>query len=404
MKTHRTTLPALGEILRAELEDRVLPFWWRHTLDEEHDGLLNCVDEHGARLSTEKYLWSQLRGLWTFSTLARRGGKGAAENRRFADSLFRFCRRHGRTANGEWVFRVSRTGEILPNPPSIFTDGFALLGLAAYLKLSGSAECRTLLQATADSVRARLAVPGSYDIYPYQLPAGVKNLGIAMLFSLAFAEAGEALDDAAMRRQSVEYADDVLASFWSAKDHAVREFVRLDGKPLDGWQGRCCVPGHVIESLWAVIRVHRAAGRTEAIARCVELIRVHLELGWDREFGGVTLAVDLDGKPSQWRFADYKPWWTSVETMYALLLAYRESREAWCLEWYARVHNWAFTHYPVRPAGEWRNRLNRRGEPTPDIIGLPVKDPFHLPRALLFSGEVLEELRDDPATMELVRA
>jgi N-acylglucosamine 2-epimerase len=403
MTTQTTTLPQLGGILRRELEEHVLPFWWRHALDGEHDGLLNCMDETGRRLGTDKFMWSQLRGLWVFSTLAARGGVGAAENRKFADSLFRFCHVHGRTPAGEWVFCVSRTGEIRPHPASIFTDGFAMLGLAAYLGLTGAEEGRVLLRQTVASVQARLAVPGSYGIHPYVLPAGAKNLGVAMLFSLAFWEAGEVLGDAAMKRQALGFADEILGVFYSPEDDAVREFVRQDGGPLDGWQGRCCVPGHVIEGLWAVMRLYRAAGRTEGIARCVTLIRRHLELGWDREFGGVTLAIDLDGGASQWSYATYKPWWTSVETMYGLLLAYRESREPWCLEWYARVHNWAFTHYPVRPDGEWRNRLNREGRPTADIIGLPVKDPFHLPRALLFSAEVVAEMGNDPATLELVR-
>ena len=403
MKTQTTTLPQLGEILRRELEEHVLPFWWRHALDEEQDGLLNCMDETGNRLGTDKFMWSQLRGLWVFSTLAARGGAGEAENRKFADSLFRFCRSHGRNGAGECVFCVSRTGEVRPHPASIFTDGFAMLGLAAYLTLTGDEDCRQLLRQTVVSVQARLAVPGSYGIHPYVLPPGARNMGIAMLFSLAFWEAGEALGDAALRRQSLAFADEILGVFYSAEDNAVREFVRQDGGPLEGWQGRCCVPGHVIEGLWAVIRLYRAAGRTDGIARCVELIRRHLELGWDQEFGGVTLAIDLDDRPSQWNYATYKPWWTSVETMYGLLLAYRESREPWCLEWYARVHNWAFTHYPVRPHGEWRNRLNREGQPTTDIIGLPVKDPFHLPRALLYCGDVLRELADDRATLSLVR-
>lgn len=402
MSTTSVGFSELADILDGELQGHVMPFWRRHGYDPLHDGLLNCIDEGGAILSTEKYMWSQTRALWTFSTLALRTGN--QDDRQMADSLFRFCSLHGRNAKGEWVYRVSREGEILPNPPSISTDGFALMGLAAYFELTGSELCWALLRSTADSVLARLAVPGSYDIFPYALPPGMKAHGIAMLFSLALWDAGTVLKDSAMLAMSVSFADDILQNFVLPKERAVVEFIKLDNSPADGPLGRVCLPGHTLESMWALIRVYRGAKRPEMIARCVEIIHWHIELGWDKEFGGILLAIDLDGNPPAWRFPDYKPWWPPVEAMYALLLAYQESREPWCLEWYERVHDWAFAHYPVRPGGEWYNRLNRKGEPTTDIIGLPVKDPFHLPRAFIYCGDVLKELVEegDGARLTLV--
>jgi N-acylglucosamine 2-epimerase len=400
MKTKEVTLAGLADILEDEMARHIMPFWRRHGSDPEHDGLLNCIDETGNVLSTEKFIWSQTRGLWTFSTMARRDGH--PDDRRLADSLYRFCVKHGRNERGEWVYRTTREGQALPNPPSISTDGFALMGLTAYYELTANEECWALLRSTADSVMARLAVPGSYDIFPYQLPAGVKCHGIAMLFSLALWDAGTVLQDPAMLKQSVAFADDILANFVSPADHAVLEFIQLDNSRIDGPLGRVCLPGHTMESMWALIRVYRAAGQPEKLARCVEIIRWHMELGWDKEFGGVYLAIDLDGNTPAWRYPDYKPWWTSVETMYALLLAYQVGGEAWCLEWYERVHNYAFSHYPVRPDGEWRNRLNRQGEHTADIIGLPVKDPFHLPRALLYSIDALREMGRKPGMVNVM--
>ena len=37
-------------------------------------------------------------------------------------------------------------------------------------------------------------------------------------------------------------------------------------------------------------------------------------------------------------------------------------------------------------AGEWRQRLDRAGQPVTELIALPVKDPFHLPRAALLAA------------------
>jgi hypothetical protein len=49
-------------------------------------------------------------------------------------------------------------------------------------------------------------------------------------------------------------------------------------------------------------------------------------------------------------------------------------------------------HYPGMGPGAWRQQLNRRGQPLPDALGLLVKDPFHLPWAMIYCIEVLDRL------------
>jgi N-acylglucosamine 2-epimerase len=154
--------------------------------------------------------------------------------------------------------------------------------------------------------------------------------------------------------------------------------------------------------MWSLIQIFKTQGQKDQAARCVEILRWHLEKGWDRELGGIFLSIDLAGQEPYWPFAEYKPWWPAVEAMYALLLAYAETHQPWILPWYERVHNYAFTHYPVRPQGEWRNRLDREGKPIETVIALPVKDPFHLPRALIMAGEVLEQLSEETTLLNLI--
>ena len=77
----------------------------------------------------------------------------------------------------------------------------------------------------------------------------------------------------------------------------------------------------------------------------------------------------------------------------ALLLSHECCGEPWCLDWYWRVHHWSFAHFPDTEHGEWRQRLDRQGDVLDRYIALPVKDPFHLPRAVIYILDVLERLR-----------
>ena len=78
----------------------------------------------------------------------------------------------------------------------------------------------------------------------------------------------------------------------------------------------------------------------------------------------------------------------------AALLAYEATGLPWCLEWHQRVLDYALAHYPVPAHGEWRQKLDRQGRPITDTLFLPVKDPFHLPRALIYCALTAQRLAD----------
>ncbi|WP_322512465.1 AGE family epimerase/isomerase, partial [Chloroflexus sp.] len=54
---------------RAELAERVIPFWLRHALDHEHGGYFSALDRDGTVYDTRKYVWLQGRAVWMFSRL-----------------------------------------------------------------------------------------------------------------------------------------------------------------------------------------------------------------------------------------------------------------------------------------------------------------------------------------------
>ena len=227
---------------------------------------------------------------------------------------------------------------------------------------------------------------------PYPLPAGIKTHGVSMLFSLAFFELGQYLNSREITGSAMHHAHEVMQVFLRPERRLLFEYVDLDNRLIDSPQGRAVVPGHAIESMWFMIRIFQDRGDSEKIDRAIEAIRWHIEFGWDPEYGGIVLSRDADGGKPWWRFADAKLWWPHTEALYALLLAHAISGQQWALQWYERVHQYAFAHFPVPGHGEWTQKLDRKGDKITETVALPVKDPFHLPRALIYSIELLENL------------
>lgn len=144
--------------------------------------------------------------------------------------------------------------------------------------------------------------------------------------------------------------------------------------------------------MWFILDWARRVNDTQAIARAVEAIRWHLELGWDSEFGGLLLATDLEGNPPFFPNADKKVWWPHTEALYALLLAHHLTGEPWCLEWYQRIHDYSFRHFSMPVDPRVAATARPPGRPIEELIALPVKDPFHLPRAVIFILDLLKTM------------
>ena len=188
-------------------------------------------------------------------------------------------------------------------------------------------------------------------------------------------------------------SDEVFERFYRPDRDVLLERVAEDGSEYPPPAGTAVVPGHAIEDMWFQLQMAEERDEPQRAAECCRLIRRHLELGWDQTYGGLLLAVDADGREAVgWEFADSKLWWPHTEAMVGLLLAYESCGEAWCLDWYRKVHDYAFAHFPVMAHGEWTQKLDRLGQPFEKTVALPVKDPFHLPRALILSVETLERL------------
>ena len=372
-------------LYKKTLYNDVIPFWMKYSLDES-GAINNCLDDTGELISKNRYLWSQGRALWTFSALYNR-----IEQRKewldIADGLFNYLSKNGRDSNGKWMYLLDDSGNVLEKDISIYVDGFVLNGMGEYYKATSNKEAMKIALDTYENVRERLSNPGSYKIAPYAIPKGMKTHGINMIFSSFFYNLGKVLNRQDICDTGYSYAKEILEDFYNSEKDAVLEFVTLDGKYSNTPEGRTCVPGHVIEGMWFLIDIFQQTGDKELVTKCCKLIKRHLELAWDKEYGGLLLAIDIEGKePIFWNKADYKPWWVHVEALVATLYAYKHTGEEWCLEWHKKVQEYAFNHYPVE-SGEWTQWLDRYGKKGVSAA-LPVKDPFHLPRGLICMVEI----------------
>jgi N-acylglucosamine 2-epimerase len=387
----------LRDFYEHHLARRVMPFWTEHCIDREHGGLNNCVGDDGTVQSADKVMWSQGRAIWTFSALYNEFD-GDPAWLRYARPIVEFALRHGRDEDGAWVFRLHRDGSVAEPATSVYVDAFMIYGFTEYARALGpkSPQSEEPLRAAVEAYERTSPLLDDHSglpAEPHPIPEGLQSHGASMIFALVYHELGLLLAREDILSRALELAERVMTQHLKPERELLYELVRPGGEIDDSDAGQTFVPGHVVESMWFMERIYRHHGRRERIELAMEAIRWHLEKGWDQEHGGLYLACHAGGGEPAWHRPRCKCWWPHTEALYALLRAYEVTGEQWCLDWYRRVHDYAFDLFPDREHGEWHQYFDRRGRPIPVAIKtLQVKDPFHLPRALVYGADALRRL------------
>jgi N-acylglucosamine 2-epimerase len=175
------------------------------------------------------------------------------------------------------------------------------------------------------------------------------------------------------------------------------ECVGTNGELIDHFDGRTLNPGHAIEGAWFIMlegQIRRDASLVDLGCRMLQWM---WSRGWDDQYGGILYFVDVKGLPVQEYWHDMKFWWPHNEAIIATLLAALLTGNRQFDDWHARVHDWAFRHFPDPEHGEWFGYLHRDGRLSVPLKGNLWKGPFHLPRMLLVCWQLLESARTSKA-------
>jgi N-acylglucosamine 2-epimerase len=384
---------ALAAAYRAALLGDVVPFWLRHGLDREHGGFLTALDRDGTVLDTDKSVWFQGRGAWTFATLyltVERNPDWLAA----AKSGVEFLRRHGAAPDGKLYFTVTRDGQPLRVRRYAYSESFAAIANAAYHRATGDERAR------ADAERY-FAAYLDYSFTPGRTPPKVDpatrpavGLGPLMIAIATAQELREHLGDVAVRgRTCTEWVDWSIAEierlFLKPDHEALVELVGPDGEILDHFDGRMLNPGHALEAAWFILHEGKLRDDRRLIRLGLTILDWMWRRGWDEECGGLFYFRDLRGLPVQEYWHDMKFWWPHCEAIIATLLAWHLTGDAKYAAWHRQVHDWSFRHFPDAEFGEWYGYLHRDWRVSVRLKGNMWKGPFHLPRMLWYCWRLL---------------
>ena len=377
-----------------ELYDSVLPFWLNNSIDKEYGGYFTCLDREGKVFDTDKFMWLQGREVWMFSMLYN----NVEKRQEWLDAAIHgaeFMKKYGHDGNLDWYFSVTREGQPIVDPYNIFSYTFATMAFGQLALATGSKEYADIAKKTFEKVLARVDNPKDKwnKMHPGTRP--MKNFALPMILCNLALEI-EPLIEPDFLAEAIENSINTTLEFIRPElGGLVVENIGLDGQLVDCMDGRHMNPGHSIESMWFLMDLGRRLGRPELIEQAKNTALTMVEYGWDKEYDGIFYFMDLKGHPTQELEWDQKLWWVHIETMISMIKGYAFTGDKRCLEWFKRVHDYAWTPFRDNEFPEWFGYLNRRGEVLLPLKGGKWKGCFHVPRGLYQVHKVLEYIANE---------
>ena len=381
----------LAKQYKSELLDSVMPFWMQHSIDKECGGFFTCLDRDGSVYDTDKFIWLQGREVWMLSMLYNKVEK----KQEWLDAAIQgaeFLKKYGHDGNYNWYFSLTRDGQPIVDPYNIFSYTFATMAFGQLAIATGSKEYAEIAKKTFDIVLSKVDNPkGKWN----KLHAGtrpLKNFALPMILCNLALEIQDLLDEDFLQKTIDTCITEVEQFVRPELDGLVVENIGVDGQLVDCYEGRHMNPGHSIEAMWFMMDLGKRLNRPELIENAKNTALKMVEYGWDKEFGGIFYFMDLKGCPPQELEWDQKLWWVHIETLITMIKGYQLTGDPKCLEWFEKVHDYAWNHFKDKEYPEWFGYLNRRGEVLLPLKGGKWKGCFHVPRGMYQCWQILEEI------------
>jgi N-acylglucosamine 2-epimerase len=371
------TLDALARRYEHDVFQDFFPFLDKFVVDHELGGFMTNVDRDGTLLNTTKNTWYCGRGIWAFSFLYNNFEK----KQRYldiAEKSVKFILKHPPQGDKLWAAEFTKEGEPIilegqfiggkyyPVSEEVSGDLFIANALAEFSKAAGDAAYwdmakEIVLKCVRIFDRPDYA-PNAAQVYlGKDAPAhpGARIMGVAMLLLNVTQQMLEHRQDADLAAINERSLRSILDKHYNPEYDLLNEVLNHDYTRPDDIYRNLVYTGHSIETMWMVLYEGYRRRDKELFRRGEALFKRHLEVAWDRVFGGFFRGLK-DVYANLWILD--KPLWTQEEALIGSLSIIEHEGAAWAEEWFARTFAFVQDKYSLRKHGfslydDWPDRL-----------------------------------------------
>ena len=393
------TLEELKDTYENELYNYIIPMWYRKGIDKKYGGFLchiNYDDESYA--TTNKTVWYQSRGLYTFSHIYRLFDKDE-RHLQVMEQTKDFLLEHCVDENYNWYAKVSQDGTKVIEPKHLVSDMHAVHGFGEYYLATGDVKALDVAIKTSINFMKKLNSPSVQ--YLSWLQPGTSPYGLWFHFLSALTPLLKVIGEKVNTYEDYEEYSDLerlegMAELCVSRMKAHADYDKriifdyLDRylKPFKEEKYRYLANGHGVGSAWTYMAEAMRIGDRNLFRKGTDVLRWHFTKGWDFMHGGGVVNRVSPEKPDEFIVGDgYKPSFATDDGSVGLMLEIENDHDHWAIDWFDRVRTWAYKTYFDEKKKVWIHRANKEGKP---VYSYARRGNFHHPRSVMLIIESLE--------------
>lgn len=397
-------LGARAAMMKTELRDKVLPYWFDTAQDATNGGYLLADSLEGRGSATEKQIVTQARMIWGFSHAHRHGFSDSRRNYLAAARQgYRFLQEHFYdSVHGGYYWTTDLAGKPIVDRKILYGEAFVLYALVEYSRASG--DTNALRQATSlFQTLQRWAHdhqhPGWIEHFrrdwtpilsqgaEVEIP-GLKSANAHLHLMEALAELYDATHEPAVGEALQETVRINTTWFYPKAADECCLYCEPDGQPATASRTAGLSYGHNVEFAWLMIRAQQVLGRQPDWAHFEALMRHALRCGADLQHGGLYLRGFGNAPASD----TTKVWWVQSEWMAALSDALHHAPDPAYSVAMAKLIQFLWAHQVNAGDGIWIDTVSADGSKV--VAGGKAhnwKANYHDVRAMLKFIEAFEK-------------
>jgi cellobiose epimerase len=391
--------------VRAQLSNKVLPYWFDTAIDRTNGGYVLADDAaKQAPPATEKQLVSQARMIWGFAHAHIHGFSTPERNYlRAAEQGYRFLIDHFLDREfGGYYWATDLQGHPTNQRKIIYGEAFVIYGLVELYRASGDSRVlrdatdlyRVLQQRASDPKFGGWVEHFERDWTPMLKPSpeamvevgGLKSANTHLHLMEALTELYSVTRDPEVGR-SLKEALKINKTWFYPKEAGKSCFHRQpDWKPVSRPESAGLSYGHNVEFAWLMLRAEDALG----VRRSWSHFEAHLDhafrYGYDHTRGGLC-SRGFDNQPAT---DTDKIWWVQAEMLAALTEALKyKDRPDYSAAFEQLVQ--FISKYQAEPkSGIWLDTVSAEGKPKVTAKAHNWKANYHDVRALVKCMEAFQ--------------
>ncbi len=403
------------------LNNELLPFWIKRTMDKTNGGFITHFDKDGNDTGEdEKSMLGQARSIYVYSSAYRNGFGGEQTALMARNGVDFLLDKMWDPVFGGFYWLTNRAGDVKIDEKVLYGHSFAMYSLSEYTLATGDLRGVEYAEKVFDLIQKYCAdthYGGYFEMFhrnwelkgPGSAGGDRKTLDIHMHLMEAFTTLYECTRKEVHRRKLIEIVQLIIDKILHPKyrtgvpqfyaDWSVAPQIKFDivwgwdRFSDDGTKGHAednTSYGHNVEFAWLLMHALDVAGLplNDFMSTIQKQYDHALAHGIDWEFGGVFVEGSHEGGV----YDREKEFWQNAEMLIALTQGclVLDTEKYWSV--YLNVHRFVFDKMINHNVGEWWPLMTRQGEPIWTHMSHNWKINYHTIRSMIETIKRLEHL------------